>query len=901
MRRLVACARVAIRLSDPAIPSHTGTAAEFGRIADASPAPMWVTGLDRRRTFANRAYAAFLGVPPEAALGFDWRTIIHPDDAARIVAASVAGEASLEPFELEGRYRRGDGAWRWLRSVSQPRFDETGAHVGFIGVAHDVTEAKAAEAALRQREQELSALFEQTAAGLAQVDLQGRIVRANDRFGAIVGRAPETLTATSVLDFTHPDDAAETVALVARALADGAPYTHEKRYVRPDGEPIWVTNAVSVLRGPDGAPQGMLTVSLDITDRRAAEAAARASEAALRDSERRLRLAIEGARIGTWDWDPVSRRGGWSPRAAEIMGLPHDARLSARERAALIHPDDRARVEEGTARLALGGDAFSAEYRIVRPDGAVRWIASHGAIERDAIGQAVRAIGTIRDVTERREAQAKLQALASTLESQVAERTAERDRMWRLSRDLLLVIGRDRRVRAVNPALAGLGYQPEEVIGRPLAGFIHPDDRGAALAAIRAGAYRPIAEVQARLRAKDGTWRRFAWSGAPGDGEAYVIGRDVTAEAERREELEQAQEQLRQAQKMDSLGQLTGGVAHDFNNLLTPILGGLDLLARDESLPERRRRLIQGALESAERARLLVQRLLAFARRQPLQPGPVDIAALLDGVRGLLESTVGPLVAVTVRAAAALPAAMADANQVELALLNLAVNARDAMPDGGRLTIAALPVTNPPDLPPGDYVAISVADNGQGMDAETLARAAEPFFSTKGVGKGTGLGLSMVHGLASQLGGAMRLDSRLGQGTRVALLLPVAGAPAPAAREVPAEAGQGAGRVLLVDDEDGVREATAEMLTGLGYDVATAASGTEALAKLGERPDLLVTDHLMPGMTGADLARAARAQRPDLKVLLISGYAGIDQIPPDLPRLPKPFRVSELAQSLAAL
>ncbi|WP_375391691.1 PAS domain S-box protein [uncultured Sphingomonas sp.] len=874
---------------------------EFASIADAAPAPMWVAGLDGRRVYVNRAYAAFAGVPYAAALEFDWHSVIHPDDAARLLQDSLAGEASRAAFEMEGRYRRADGEWRWLRSVSQPHFDATGRHIGFIAVAHDVTEAKSAELAMREREQQLTAVFDQTAAGLVQVDLAGRITRVNKRFCAIVGRPRDELMRLTLWDITHPDDIAADRTLVEAALASDTGYTHDKRYLGPDGAPMWVHDSVSVLRRSDGQPYGLLVVAIDITDRHAADAAARRSEAALRDSEQKLRLAIEGARIGTWELDLTNGKGSWSDRTADIMGVPPGTPLSARQRDAMIHPDDRARVRDGTARLAESGTEFHSEYRIVRPDGAVRWIASHGMIMRDAGGAPTRAIGTLRDVTERREAQEQLGALNRTLEQQVAERTAERDRMWRMSRDLLLVIGRHRRVLSVNPAIHSLGYAPEEVIGRPLAGFIHPDDWAATSAAVRAAAYHPIGEFHARLRARDGEWRCIAWTAAPGEGEAYVIGRDVTAETLRRNELAQAQEALRQAQKMESLGQLTGGVAHDFNNLLTPIIGNLDLLQRQDGSSERQQRLVRGALESAERARLLVQRLLAFARRQPLQPGAVAIGALFDGLHPLIASTVGPQVRVVVNVAADMSPAMADANQLELALLNLAVNARDAMPEGGTLTLAAFPVANPPDLPPGGYVALSVADSGHGMDAETMARAAEPFFSTKGVGKGTGLGLSMVHGLASQLGGAMRLDSRPGQGTRVALLLPVADAPAaPSVPEIAAPADQ-AGRVLLVDDEPDVRAATADMLESLGFTVATAGSGAEALGKLAARPDVLVTDHLMPGMTGADLAVAARARRPDLKILVISGYAGLDQIPPDLPRLSKPFRLADLAQSLARL
>ncbi|NIJ20890.1 PAS domain S-box-containing protein [Sphingomonas naasensis] len=632
------------------------------------------------------------------------------------------------------------------------------------------------------------------------------------------------------------------------------------------------------------------------------------SEAALRESESRLRLAIEGARIGTWDWDLVRMRGSWSARTCEIMGVDSGDDMTPEQRLNAIHPDDRERVTGIVGRLIKSGDQFSTEYRIIRPDGGVRWIASRGIVQRDATGRAFRTTGIVRDVTQRREAQEALKALNGTLEQQVAERTAERDRMWRLSGDLFLVVGRRWEIRAVNPALGPLlGYAPEEVMGQRFVRFVHPDERDSVALAIRAAATGPLRDFVARLHAKDGSWRRFAWTAAPGEGEAYVIGRDVTEEAERREELERAQDALRQAQKMESLGQLTGGVAHDFNNLLTPIIGSLDLLRRKSAASEREQRLIGAALESAERARTLVQRLLAFARRQPLQAGPVDLGALIHGMSELIASTSGPQIKVSVDVAEALPPALADANQLEMAILNLSVNARDAMPDGGRLTLAASTETidaeHRAELPPGRYVRLTVADSGEGMDEETMARAIEPFFSTKGIGKGTGLGLSMVHGLVSQLGGAMLLSSKPGLGTLVELLLPIADSPVTAAdkRDLP-DVGGAAGLVLLVDDESLVREATGELLRDLGYQVIEAESGREALDHLADQAiDLLVTDHLMPGMSGTDLARTVRELYPAVKTLIVSGYAELEGISPDLPRLAKPFRQEELAESLARL
>ena len=385
---------------------------------------------------------------------------------------------------------------------------------------------------------------------------------------------------------------------------------------------------------------------------------------------------------------------------------------------------------------------------------------------------------------------------------------------------------------------------------------------------------------------------------------AYLFAQDVTERLREQERLAAAEEQLRQAQKMEAMGQLTGGVAHDFNNLLTPIVGALDILQRRGVGGEREQRLISGAAQSAERAKTLVQRLLAFARRQPLQTVAVDVAALVRGMVDLIASTTGPQIRISVELADDLPSARADPNQLEMALLNLAVNARDAMPDGGTLRISATEalIASSARLAPGSYVRLSVADTGVGMEEAVLARAVEPFFSTKGLGKGTGLGLSMVHGLASQLGGTLDIQSQPGVGTNIELWLPVSLEPQdphdpadPARPALPR-----AGTVLLVDDEELARASTADMLADLGYQVVEASSAEEALRLLhnGVKPELLVTDHLMPGMNGSELARIVRAERPGVQVLLVSGYADADGVAPDLPRLLKPFRIAELAAGL---
>ena len=380
---------------------------------------------------------------------------------------------------------------------------------------------------------------------------------------------------------------------------------------------------------------------------------------------------------------------------------------------------------------------------------------------------------------------------------------------------------------------------------------------------------------------------------------------------ERTAEREEAMAQLHEAQKLETLGQLTGGVAHDFNNLLTPITGALDLLQRKYGhADERSQRLLSNALQAADRAKTLLQRLLGFARRQSLQTQAVDIRALLSGMRDLISSSVGPQVDVHLRCDPELPSALIDPNQLELAILNLSVNARDAMPNGGPLTILAEQIAvgprSTPKMKPGLYVRLSVIDAGFGMGPDTLARAVEPFYSTKEFGRGTGLGLSMVHGLAAQLGGGFELTSAPGEGTRVDLYLPVAEDTAPAERQVAMETVGAIGRalsVLLIDDEELVRVATAEMIRDLGHSVVEASGGAEALARLnhGLAVDLVVTDYKMPGIDGGELSRRIRERHPEIPVLLITGYAGPTDDIVDLPRLAKPFGQAEIALAMKNL
>jgi PAS domain S-box-containing protein len=636
--------------------------------------------------------------------------------------------------------------------------------------------------------------------------------------------------------------------------------------------------------------------------------------------------ALRAAGVGAFRWDPGDGRLELDACGRAMFGLSPTGPLCAADLLGRIAAGGRERLAAALAGASTD-EPLCLGVRVQWPDAGERTVlclgrATHGALI-DVTGQTAREPPEVEPSIGRPDVEHELRQSAADLEQQVAARTAERDRLWRFSRDIMLVMDIDGIALAANPAMTRiLGWSAEELTGRNVLDLIHPDDHDVVMAAIgrvldqdptQPSMPSPESDVfEIRCQHQSGHYDWISWVAGFEKEEGrtiYATGRLISGEKAAAAELHLAQEALRQSQKLEAMGQLTGGVAHDFNNLLTPIIAGLDMLQRRQVGGDRERRLIDAALQSAERARVLVQRLLAFARRQPLQPTAIDVAELFLGMKELICSTAGPRIRVDFKLDSQLPAARADANQLEMALLNLAVNARDAMTDGGVLTISAsaheVVGANRHQLAPGEYVAIGVADTGTGMDAETLRRCIEPFYSTKGVGRGTGLGLSMVHGLASQLGGMLEIESAPGDGARIRLWLPVSetAAPGPARRTWTPLARSARGRALVVDDEELVRASTAEMLAELGYDVVEAVDADDALRLLdgAGQIDVLVTDHMMPGMTGVDLARTVRASHPRIRVLIVSGYAEMEGLAPDLPRLTKPFRQTDLAAVLFRL
>ena len=581
----------------------------------------------------------------------------------------------------------------------------------------------------------------------------------------------------------------------------------------------------------------------------------------------------------------------------------------------LLHSEDAHVTHARWLNAVASGEAYEIEARLRRHDGMYRWHLTRAVPICSKKGDVVRWVGTSTDIHDQKLAAQTLRDLNEELERRVKERTEDRDRVWENSRDLLAIVGPDGVFRAANPAWTQvLGYHPSEVEGAGFDQFAWPDDLSlATLGFETARAKTNLTNFEVRCRHRDGTYRWISWHTSGGEKLIYAYGRDVTAEREQANALKLAEEQLRQAQKMEAVGQLTGGIAHDFNNLLTGIISSLELMLTrvSQGRTDNISRYAAGAMGSAQRAAALTHRLLAFARRQPLDPKQVDVNRLVVGMKDLLRRTLGPLYRLDFISDPALWMTRCDPYQLETTLINVVINARDSMPGGGSLRIETLNVDlESPDqaadrnIAPGQYVVVQITDTGFGMTADVVKRAMEPFFTTKPLGQGTGLGLSMVYGFAKQSEGHLEINSAVNEGTTVRLFLPRhigKAEPEPAlVMAEPASAGKSA-TVLLVEDESIIREVVAESLMSLGYDVLQAADGLAGLElfKSNHPIDLLITDIGLPGLNGQMLAENALLEQPGLKVLFMTGYAENTTMAdgfllPGMGMLTKPFTITAM-------
>jgi PAS domain S-box-containing protein len=770
------------------------------------------------------------------------------------------------------------------------------------------------------------------AAHLGKAEIAFNLTRVVNR-REFVAALEEGTCDVILADYSLPDFDGLSALNIARALQPDIPFIFVSGVVGEE----FATNALK--RGATDYVMKRNLTRLATAVERALDQARerqerREAEQALFRSEMRARLAIEGAELGLWDFDPRTGEMNWDERCKSLFGVSLDQEMNFDVALARCHPDDRVRVADAVAAVMTWHPeqtgVLSEEFRSVAPDGQERWLASRGlAIFQE--GVCTRLVGVVRDITEERLAQEALRQLTGDLEQQVADRTAERDRIWRLSRDLFAVAGFDGKLRRVNPAWQNLlGYHPETVVGSNLGLLMHPDQTGDMREVLkRLAAGEVVERFEGQVRHANGGWRWVSWTAVP-EGEAfYAIGRDITQEREAAEALaqrnrelaeqiaerERVEQTLQQMQRLEAVGQLTSGVAHDFNNLLTVILGNITFVERwmaKEGIDGKIADRIGHMRTAAERGAKLTAQMLAFSRKQKLEPKPLDLNETVAGMRELLQSTMGGSVRLETVLKPELWPALVDPTQIELIILNLAINARDAMEVGGGLTVETANVTlrsaptRPEEPPPGDYVLLAVSDTGQGMTDEVLAKAFEPFFTTKEIGKGSGLGLAQVFGFAKQSGGGVRIETRLGEGTTVKVFLPRART---AVREeaerapAPRPKSDGATRhVLVMDDDSAVREITSAMLADLGFAVIEAGSGSAALDVLrtGQPIDILLADYAMPGMNGAEAARQAVELRPGLPVLFITGYAdlkalrdvGEDRI------IQKPFRDDELSRKI---
>jgi PAS domain S-box-containing protein len=744
-------------------------------------------------------------------------------------------------------------------------------------------------------------------------DAKGFCTYLNRRWYEFTGQSPEEAEGFGWLEATHPDDKARSEAIFLQANAAQESFRIEYRLRRHDGVYRWSIDAASPRFGDDGTFLGYIGSVIDIDERREVEDALRVSEERYRTLFQNIDAGfcvVEVDLEGEIDYRVVEA----NPAFYRHTGFPEVILDQWLRQAAPALEEHWYRIYGGVARTGQPERFEEASPTLGRWFDVYAFRLGGEASNRVAV--------LFNDISARRRAEDKLQDLNNRLEAEIEERTAERDRMWKTSPDLMVVIDFDGIFRQVNPAwTALLGYEPGELIGHHVNEFVLPGDHESTTGAYQLAAAGGRPALENRYRHKDGSLRWISWVAAPAGDVTYATGRDITAEKSAMADLERTQDALRQSQKMEAVGQLTGGLAHDFNNLLAGISGSLELMGTriaQGRLGDVDRYLV-AAQGASKRAAALTHRLLAFSRRQTLDPKPTNIGTLISGMEDLIRRTVGPSINVESVAGGGVWSVLVDPNQLENALLNLCINARDAMPDGGKITIETANrwmderAARTRDLSPGQYVSLCVSDTGTGMTPDIIEKAFDPFFTTKPLGMGTGLGLSMIYGFARQSGGQVHIYSEVGQGTMVCIYLPRHHGEADAVdNESPeqiADQPSADGTVLVIDDEPLVRMLVVDALEELGYVAVEASDGPSGMKVIrsDQRIDLLITDVGLPnGMNGRQIADAARELRPDLKVLFITGYAenavlNHGHLDHGMQVVTKPFDMVELSRRIQAI
>lgn len=939
----------------------------FRNAVDAVRGILWTNTAEGRMAGDQPGWAALTGQTQAQYQGYGWSSAVHPDDAQATIDAWNAAVAQRRPFEFEHRLQTATGEYRTFAIRAVPTLGADGEILEWVGVHTDVTEARAGEAALRESEERFRLMADTAPSPVWLTDAAGHVEFVNKALEIFYGRPGSTFMGEVWKTTVHPDDIAAVNAIQAEARATLAPYGFECRFQRHDGAWRWMRVSVNPRFDGRRAFQGYVGMAFDITETRVALEALAAQErrqrfllelgdgvreledpSAIMDHVQSVLGRLLGAsRVGYAEFSPDRERvevlPDWTEGVASLAGVHRVADLVSVVASELflgltvavedVERDPRfasvvqaCRAAQVAAMVAVplfrGGEMRA--YLQVHSATPRSWTSEEIALIADAADRTWSEVERARAEAELRESEARFRDIADTAPV------------------LIWVTARDRTRAFVNQAYVDyFGGSYEEARQADWRAMIHPDDQDRILAEAEAGEAtgRPFS-MEARYRRHDGEHRWLTSFSRPRlglDGEVmgFVgVAFDVTDAKRAQQDLKRINELLEErvsealaekakaeadlmhAQRMEAVGRLTGGVAHDFNNLLTVVIGALDMILRSPDDAARRQKMGEAALAAARRGERLTHQLLAFSRRQTLRPESVDLNALIRQSEPLLRGAVGEALTFRLKLKRGGARVTVDPAQFEAALLNLIVNARDAIvggggDGGGRILVqtrtCSLRTGDVAELDGGDYVCVSVEDTGAGMDAETLRRVFEPFFTTKSVGKGTGLGLSQVYGFARQSGGGVRIASAPGRGATVEIYLP----PAPeTSRETadPALAdARGAprgGRVLLVEDDPGVSAIATDHLTSLGYAVEAAETAHEALAKLrSETFDIMLSDVVMPGgMSGLDLARRVASLYPAMRVVLASGYAGTDA-DADLagapwPMLRKPYSGDQLAEAL---
>ena len=948
------------------------TELELRAMVDQASAGIARVGLDGVVLSANARFAQILGTTTERLIGATTADVTHPDDVAptkALLAAALEGGAG----QVEKRYFRDDGSIVWAITSLQRLLDPDGKPRGFIAVIVDISEAKANEAALRESEERFRLMADTAPSPVWLTNEAGDVEFVNAALVTFYGQPAERLMGQMWKITIHPDDQDRVAAAVADARPDHLPYGFECRFQRHDGVWRWSNVSVNPRFDGQGVFRGYVGMAFDVTETRdALDALARQErrqtfllslsdrlrdltdpEAVMAEVTRSLGETLKVARAGfgeldreaglyrlyqDWTDGVPSSRGEWP---IDDFGGEVDREL---QQGLLVVVEDTATDPRTLGTFQAFSDmnihAF-ASVPLMRGGGLRAFLGIHSTTPRVWTADE---LGMLDQVAERAWAEVE----RTRAQADVAESEARFRAIADTAPVLIWVTQEDRTRAFVNQAyVAFMGGDYETVRLADWRAFVHPDDQDQMIAASIAGeATRQPFAMEARYRHRDGEYRRLKSFSRPRfNAKGEVIGFvgvafDVT-DAKRAEddlkrinelleervgealaEKAKAEADLMHAQRMEAVGRLTGGVAHDFNHLLTVVIGALDMILRSPDDAARRKKLGEAALAAARRGEGLTHQLLAFSRRQALRPQPVDLNALVLEGEPLLRRATGEAIDFQLKLRRGGARVSVDPAQFEAALLNLLVNARDALASRAgrsagakaRIIVQTASCSVEPgevlELTPGAYVCVSVSDNGSGMDADTLTRVFEPFFTTKAVGKGTGLGLSQVYGFARQSGGGVKISSMPGRGTEIRLYLP----PLDPAETVSDEADRAASsaipvgrRILLVEDDANVSAIAVELLAGLGLEVEAVETGPEALQVLAEsRFDVMLSDVVMPGgMTGIELARLCAERHPALPILLTSGYAGedVDEALADAPWpfLRKPYSSEQLREALSDL